>query len=86
MNYVCCVDLRVNNHNWICKYGWYEDAKINYIEKFITLTEKMVKSAERKRFLNDVQNLTKLKSGNLHKLNIEVDKRKLKKNNIVGIF
>ena len=41
---------------------------------------------ESKRFLKDVQNLKKIKSGRLHKLNIEVDERKLKKNNTKGIF
>jgi len=46
----------------------------------------LLAAGESKRFLRDVQNLIKIKSGSLHKLNIEVDKRKLKKNNIVGIF
>ena len=73
---------RANAH----PYGENPFTRDNYIEKFITLTEKMVKSAERKRFLNDVQNLTKLKSGNLHKLNIEVNQKKLKKNKLKGIF
>ena len=59
---------------------------MDYIEKFLTLTDGIIRIGESKRFLRDVQNLKKIKSGSLHKLNNEVDKRKLKKNNIIGIF
>ena len=41
---------------------------------------------ESNRFLKTVQNLRKLKSGQLHKLNIEVRRNKLKRNNKKGIF
>jgi 2-methylcitrate dehydratase len=41
---------------------------------------------ESSRFLKTVQNLRNLKSGQLHKLNIEVRKNKLKQNNKKGIF
>ena len=37
-------------------------------------------------FLKTVQNLKNLKPGQLHKLNIEVRKSKLKRNNKKGIF
>ncbi len=67
-------------------YGSNPFQRSNYIEKFLTLTEGIIRIDESKRFLRDVQNLRKIKSGGLHKLNIEVDKKKLKKNNIVGIF
>ena len=67
-------------------YGLNPFKRMDYIEKFLTLTDGIIRIGESKRFLRDVQNLIKIKSGSLHKLNIEVDKRKLKKNNIVGIF
>ena len=67
-------------------YGKNPFIRDNYIEKFITLTGKIVKSDERKRFLNDVQNLIKLQSGDLYKLNIEIDQKKLKNNKLKGIF
>ena len=44
----------------------------NYIEKFQTLTEGIITPKESERFLNSVQNLRKLKSGELTKLNVEV--------------
>ena len=44
----------------------------NYIEKFQTLTEGIITPKESDRFLNNVQNLRKLKSGGLIKLNVEV--------------
>ena len=44
----------------------------NYIEKFQTLTEGIITSKESERFLKSVQNLRKLKSGELTKLNVEV--------------
>ena len=58
----------------------------DYIEKFLTLTDGIINTNESKKFLRNVQNLKKIKSGGLHKLNIEIDERKLKKNNIRGIF
>ena len=67
-------------------YGAHPFKRENYIEKFITLTDKIVNPSERKRFLHDVQNLQKLKSRELYKLNIEVDEKKLKKNNTRAIF
>ena len=58
----------------------------NYINKFLTLTESILDKKESNRFLKIVQNLRNLKSGQLHKLNIEVRKSKLKQNNKKGIF
>ena len=39
-----------------------------------------------KRFLKDVQNCKNLKNGQLDKLNIEISKKFLKRNNRAGIF
>ena len=58
----------------------------NYINKFLTLTEKVLDKKESDRFLRTVQNLKKLKSGQLDKLNIEVKKNRLKRNTKKGIF
>ena len=58
----------------------------NYINKFLTLTENILTKKESDRFLRIVQNLKKLKSGQLDKLNIEVKKSKLKRNLKKGIF
>jgi len=43
----------------------------DYVNKFKTLTEKIINKNESKRFLNDVQNLRKLGKSELYKLNIE---------------
>ena len=67
-------------------YGSRPFKKVNYIDKFLTLTDGIITTNESKRFLNDVQNLKKIKSGELYKLNIEVDEKKLKKNKTTGIF
>ena len=56
------------------------------IKKFLTLTENILSKKESDRFLKIVQNLRKLKSGQLHKLNIEVKKNRLKRNLKKGIF
>ena len=58
----------------------------NYINKFLTLTEDILDKKESDRFLKTVQNLRNLKSGQLHKLNIEVSKNRLKRNSKKGIF
>jgi len=67
-------------------YGKRPFKRINYINKFLTLTENILDKKESDRFLRTVQNLKKLKSGDLHKLNIEVKKSKLKRNYKKGIF
>ena len=50
----------------------------NYIEKFQTLTEGIITPKESERFLNSVQNLRKLKSGEITKLNVEVKGKSLR--------
>ncbi len=67
-------------------YGARPFKRENYINKFLTLTEGILDKKESNRFLKTVQNLRSLKSGQLHKLNIEVRKNKLKRNNKKGIF
>ena len=52
----------------------------------LTLTENILDKKESDRFLKVVQNLKKLKPGQLDKLNIEVKKSKLKRNFKKGIF
>ena len=51
----------------------------NYIEKFNSLTKGIVDAKEVKRFIKDVENLRKLKSNELFKLNIEVRKKIVRK-------
>ena len=46
----------------------------------------MIPKKESDRFLRDIQNLRKLKSNQLHKLNIEINSRNIKKNKKIGIF
>jgi 2-methylcitrate dehydratase len=59
----------------------------NYIEKFKSLTEGVITISESRRFLKNVQNLKKLTSSDIKKLNIEVKKsNKVKKPSESGIF
>ena len=67
-------------------YGLRPFKRKNYINKFLTLTENILDKKESNRFLKIVQNLKKLKPGQLDKLNIEVKKSKLKRNFKKGIF
>ncbi len=67
-------------------YGKRPFKRQNYIKKFLTLTENILEKKESDRFLKVIQNLKKLKSGQLYKLNIEVKKSKLKRNLKKGIF
>tara|TARA_Y100000748_G_scaffold226640_1_gene191024 strand:+ start:6 stop:1508 length:1503 start_codon:yes stop_codon:yes gene_type:complete len=60
--------------------------RIDYIKKFKTLTDNIISNKESLRFIKTVQNLKKIKKGQLTKLNIEVGKNYLKKNNQIGIF
>jgi len=50
------------------------------------VTEEILDKKESNRFLKNVQNLNKLKAGQLDKLNIVVKKSKLKRNLKKGIF
>ena len=67
-------------------YGSRPFKRKNYIDKFLILTKGIITKKESDRFLKIVQNLKKLKSGQLNKLNIEIRKKDLKKNNKKGIF
>jgi 2-methylcitrate dehydratase len=67
-------------------YGSRPFKREDYINKFLTLTENILDKNESNRFLKTVQNLKKLKSGQLSKLNIEIKRNKLKKNLKKGIF
>ena len=67
-------------------YGTRPFKRKNYINKFLTLTKNTLSKKESDRFLSTAQNLIKLKPGDLIKLNIEINKSKLKKNNKKGIF
>ena len=67
-------------------YGVRPFVRKNYINKFITLTKDIISKKESDRFLKSVQNLSKLKSGQLSKLNIEIKSSNLKKNSNKGIF
>ncbi len=58
-----------------------------YINKFRTLTGNLITEKESQRFLNTVQNLKKLRSGDLKKLNIEmIPQKRLKKTKKTSIF
>jgi 2-methylcitrate dehydratase len=67
-------------------YGSRPFKRPNYIKKFLTLTKGIIAKKESDRFLKDVQNLKKLKSNQLNKLNIVINKKNIKKNNKIGIF
>ena len=67
-------------------YGSRPFKRKNYINKFLTLTENILDKKEIERFLKTVQNLRKLKSGQLDRLNIVVKKSKIKRNLKKGIF
>ena len=67
-------------------YGARPFKRIDYINKFLTLTKSIISKKESNRFLNIVQNLKKLKSGQLNKLNIEVKKTQVKRNLKKAIF
>ena len=67
-------------------YGLRPFRRQNYIKKFLTLTKGIISKKESERFLKIVQNLKKVKSGQLSKLNIEVKRSMIKKNLKNGIF
>ena len=67
-------------------YGSRPFKRQNYIKKFLTLTENILDKKESDRFLKTVQNLKKLKPGQLDKLNIEVKRNKIRRNLKKGIF
>ena len=67
-------------------YGLRPFKRQNYIKKFLTLTKGIISKKESERFLKIAQNLKKVKSGQLSKLNIEVKRSMIKKNLKKGIF
>ncbi|MFL2893004.1 MAG: MmgE/PrpD family protein [Candidatus Pelagibacter sp.] len=67
-------------------YGARPFNREDYINKFNVLTDKIISTKESKRFLKDVQNCRNLKNGQLGKLNIEINKKNLKRNKKIGIF
>ena len=67
-------------------YGSRPFKRENYINKFLILTKDTLSKKETSRFLKVVQNLKKLKNGELVKLNLEIEKSKLKTNIKKGIF
>ena len=67
-------------------YGARPFKRNNYINKFIILTKNIISKKESDRFLKVAQNLKKIKSGQLVKLNIEVNKKYLRKNKSKAIF
>ena len=67
-------------------YGSRPFIRSNYINKFLVLTKNIISKKESNRFLKTVQNLKKLKSGQIQKINVEVKKSKLKRNLKIGIF
>jgi len=67
-------------------YGLRPFKRANYVKKFITLTKDIITKKESDKFLKNVQNLKKLKSNQLNKLNIVINKKGIKKNNKIGIF
>ncbi len=67
-------------------YGARPFNREDYLNKFNVLTDKIISTKESKRFLKDVQNCRNLKNGQLGKLNIEINKKNLKRNKKIGIF
>ena len=67
-------------------YGSRPFKRKDYIKKFKSLTDNIISRKESLRFIKTVQNLKNIKKGQLTKLNIEVSKKYLKKNNKIGIF
>ena len=67
-------------------YGTRPFKRQNYINKFLTLTDGILDKKESTRFLKVVQNLKNLKAGELNRLNIQVKRSQIKKNEKKGIF
>jgi len=67
-------------------YGKRPFKRKDYIKKFLVLSKNIITKKEVDRFLKTAQELKKIKKGKLYKLNIQIKKSKLKRNNINGIF
>ena len=67
-------------------YGAKPFIREDYVRKFKELTDNMLSKKESQRFLKAAQNLKKIKSGHLDKLNVEISSKKIKRNNKKSIF
>jgi len=67
-------------------YGSRPFKRKNYVNKFLTLTKNIITKKESERFLKIVQNVKKLRNGQLNKLNIEIKRSNLKRNLRKAIF
>ena len=67
-------------------YGFRPFKRKDYINKFLILTRNIISKKESDRFLKVAQNLKKIKSGQMNKLNIEIKKKQLKRNLRKAIF
>ncbi len=67
-------------------YGLRPFKRKDYMKKFLILTRNIISKKESDRFLKVVQNLKKVKSGQMNKLNIEIKKKHLKRNLRKAIF
>ena len=63
-------------------------SRSHYIEKFKSLTDKIIAPKESKKFLNLVQNLKALKAKDVKNLNIQIlpKEKKKQKTRKIGIF
>ena len=76
-------ELAVANAHTLGATPW---VRPDYIRKFKMLAEGVVPEHEIKRFLEIVQELPKLKAGDLHKLEIHIPDHELRQNTSRGIF
>ena len=76
-------ELAVANAHTLGATPW---VRPDYIRKFKMLAEGVVPEHEIKRFLEIVQELPKLKAGDLHKLEIHIPDHELRQNTARGIF
>ena len=67
-------------------YGARPFKRLNYVNKFKTLTDGIIDKKESNRFIKSVQKLKFLKPGQLYQLNIEIKKSRIKRNLKKGIF
>ena len=67
-------------------YGSRPFKRLNYVNKFLTLTDGIIDKKESNRFIKSVQKLKFLKPGQLYQLNIEIKKSRIKRNLKKGIF
>jgi 2-methylcitrate dehydratase len=68
--------------------GAHPFARVDYLQKFKTLTDNIISDSESNRFLDLVQNLPNLDATEINKINVSVDKISLNNNkpDMEGIF